>query len=105
MDQPIHQFKVWFSGQWYLCPRIYTDAEFEDTMDQINWQMPLGIAAVHSREPFFHPVVQLILDQYSRMDCDIAQLFRNQPPMKVKLKDKVRHREMADRYTTGNKLR
>lgn len=95
IEHPIHQFKVWVNGQWYLCPRIYTDEEFEKVMDHIKWHMPFGISAIHSRGPSFYPAVQKILDQYLKLDCDIGLLFQNKPEGRIKLKDKVRCQETS----------
>lgn len=93
MCRAVHQFKVWMQGQWYLCPNIYNDEEFEAVMEEIHWHMPFGITAVHGSGASFHPAVQKILNRYPKLNCNIGELFRNQPGIHIRLKDKLRCQE------------
>ena len=90
LPNPYHLFIAdSLDGTHGKVPHVYTDQEFDATMDLLEWELPTGLRVFH-----FNDLDQLLLNKavvdIPVVGIPIDRLFKTRPIQEMKLKDKAR---------------
>lgn len=98
-----HIFQYDIEGVWYRDSQVYSDAQFDAIMDQLEWRLPTGMRVFHFGAPgpkqycLDNPIVL----RRPVLSLDPMTLATAKPPCKTILSDKQAHLRIPVTHRTG----
>lgn len=90
-----HIFQYCIDGIWYRDSQIYSDAQFDTIMNQLEWRLPTGIRVFHfgAPGPRYYPLDNPVVLRRPVLSLNPAELVIGMTGYRVVLND--RHTGLA----------